>query len=417
MKKQFLLLVLSLLSLNVFSQADTVQHITTGRKNSPAQEKKPYVIMISADGFRYDYAKKYKAEHLQQLAHSGVESASMIPSYPSVTFPNHYTLVTGLYPAHHGLVQNAFYDRKTQSFYSYKGKMALDPKWYGGLPLWVRAEQQHMLTASFYWVASEVPIAGIKPTYYYAYNEKIGIHERIQAVVNWLKLPAEKRPHLITLYFPQVDHAGHYYGPDAPETEKEVHFVDSAVNELNKAVKATGLPVNFVFVSDHGMTKIKVEKALPKPAYDTTKFILSGDGLLLELYAKNKTYINETYQQLKSAQNNYKVYLRSNMPAYRHYGEKDDWHDRIGDILLVPDWPYVFKLSDRNVNPGAHGFDPYLVREMHATFYAWGPAFKSHLQIASFPNVDVFPMVTKILGITYTDKVDGTRELAQKILK
>ncbi|WP_428331178.1 ectonucleotide pyrophosphatase/phosphodiesterase [Mucilaginibacter sp.] len=420
MKTYFALIFSLFIAATAFAQNDTTQKIVEGRKNSPDQEKKPYVILISADGFRYDYAEKYKATHLLALSSSGVSASSMIPSYPSVTFPNHYTLVTGLYPSHTGLVNNSFFDRNLKESYSMGNKTKVaDPKWYGGTPLWVLAEQQHLLAASFYWVASEAPIKDTRPTYYYIYNDKISIHNRIEAVVAWLKLPAESRPHFITFYLPQVDHAGHLYGPDAPETEKQVHFVDSAVYELTKAVTTTGLNVNYVFVSDHGMTKIDREHTISKPAaIDTSKFIVSGDDILVQLYAKDRKDIQETYQQLKKEAVDYKVYLKENMPTNLHYGTSDDWHNRIGDILLIPNWPKVFNMYGRKqLNPGTHGFDPYAVMDMHATFYAWGPAFKSHLKIPEFQNVNIYPLITAILGLNYTEKIDGTKQLAQEVLK
>src|SRR6201995_96763 len=130
MKKHFIFLISLLYSLTAFSQVDTTQQIIPGRKNSVEQEQKPYVILISADGFRYDYAEKYKADHLLALASEGVKAESMIPSFPSVTFPNHYSMVTGLYPSHEGLVNNSFYDRNLKRFYSYKGKTASEGTWY-----------------------------------------------------------------------------------------------------------------------------------------------------------------------------------------------------------------------------------------------------------------------------------------------
>ena len=418
MKKHFLFGICLLYTLVAFGQADITQKIVPGRKNSIEQQKKPYVILISADGFRYDYARKYKAKHLQALSATGVQAASMIPSYPSVTFPNHYALVSGLYPSHSGLVNNTFYDPDRRDFYSMgnKAKVA-DGSWYGGSPLWVLAEQQHLLSASFYWVASEANIQNITPTYYYAYNEQIDIHNRINAVVNWLNLPTEDRPHLITFYFPQVDHAGHMYGPDAPETGHEVHFVDSAVNELTKAVKATGLDVNFIFVSDHGMTSVDKDHPIGIPsAIDTSKFIISGDGILVELYAKNKADVAATYNSLKQEAKDYDVYLKSDVPAKLHYSQTDDWHNRIGDILLIPHYPKVFNLYIKKVHLGWHGYDPYVVKDMHATFLAWGPAFKPHTRIPAFENVAVFNLVKSILGIEYTGKVDGTDKLANDIL-
>ena len=169
------------------AQVDTTQKVDLSRRNSKKQQDKPYLILISADGFRYDYAKKYKANTLIKLSEKGVRAEAMIPSYPSVTFPNHYSIVTGMYPSHHGIVDNKFYDAKRSDFYIVGTRAKVeDGSWYEGTPLWVLAEQQHMLSASFYWVGSEAAIKGIRPTYYYNYTEKIDIDQRVQVVVNWL---------------------------------------------------------------------------------------------------------------------------------------------------------------------------------------------------------------------------------------
>ncbi|MGY4537759.1 putative AlkP superfamily pyrophosphatase or phosphodiesterase [Mucilaginibacter sp. UYNi724] len=420
-KHSFILIALLTICHSGFSQ-DTTQHIIPNRKNSITQQNKPYVILISADGFRYDFAKRYNAQNLQRLASEGISTPYMMPSYPSVTFPNHYAIISGLYPSHSGLVNNTYYDpaRREKYAMSNKAKVA-DSSWYGGAPLWVRAEQQKMLSASFYWVASEAAIQGVRPTYYYIYNEKIDIHNRITAVVDWLRLPPAERPHLITFYLPQVDHAAHLNGPVSPEAEKEVHFVDSTVNELQKAVKTTGLKnVNFVFVSDHGMTRVDNLNPIGIPAaIDTSKFVISGDGILVELYAKkNKADIQSTYNDLKIEAKDYDVYLKTNVPAHMHYGTADDWHNHIGDILLIPRAPKVFNLwnSKKALNPGWHGYDPTVVADMRASFIAWGPAFKKHLVVSPFENVSVFNLISEILGIKHTDKIDGTNQLANKVL-
>ncbi|WP_454801917.1 alkaline phosphatase family protein [Mucilaginibacter phyllosphaerae] len=421
MKKHTLaLLILFGFAFPGFSQ-DTTQKVITGRSNSLKQQKKPYVILISADGFRYDFAKRYHADNILRLASEGVSAASMIPSYPSVTFPNHYAIISGLYPSHSGLVNNTFYDRVRNERYAMGSKLKVaDGTWYGGSPLWVLAEQQKMLSASYYWVASEAEIKGIRPTYYYIYNEQIGINSRIKAVVDWLNLPPAERPHLITFYLPQVDHEAHLNGPESPQVDHAVHFIDSAVNELQKAVKTTGLKdVNFVFVSDHGMTRVDNQNPIGIPAaIDTAKFVISGDGILVELYAKDKQYIKSTYDALKKEAVDYDVYLKTNVPPHLHYGVTDDWHNRIGDILLIPRAPKVFNLwNSKKINPGWHGYDPTVVKDMHASFYAWGPAFKQHLNIAPFENVSVFNLVSSILGISHPDKTDGNNKLPNLILK
>ncbi|MBS1760953.1 MAG: alkaline phosphatase family protein [Bacteroidetes bacterium] len=415
----FVLLALCFNFINAQSTTDTTQKIIAGRENSIKQEQKPYVILISADGFRYDYAEKYGATNLLNLANSGVRAESMIPSYPSLTFPNHYTLVTGLYPAHHGLVNNSFYDREKKTFYGMrKASVVKDGSWYGGTPIWVLAEQHKMLSASFYWVGSEADVKGVLPTYYYTYNEAIPIDRRIQIVKDWLQLPEDRRPHLITFYFPEVDHNGHEFGPDAPETQQSVRWLDSSIQKLVNTVNSTGLPVNFIFVSDHGMTTVDVDHPVIVPNnIDTTKFLVSFGAEITSLYAKNKADIPNAYQALKLQENGFKVYLRDSIPDSLHYKTSDDVMNRIGDILLVADWPRGFGTPGRKMKSGAHGYNPYTVKDMHATFYAWGPAFKKHITIPSFQNVNVYPIVADILKLKYDFKIDGTQEVAKEILK
>ncbi len=402
-----------------YSQPDTIQRVVAGRSNSVEQQQKPYVILISIDGFRHDYAEKYGAKNLLEMANEGVRAEAMIPSYPSLTFPNHYTIATGLYPSHHGLASNYFYSPRRQQFYAMKNSATLaDGSWYGGTPLWVLAEQQQMLSAAFYWVGTEANIRGIYPTYYYSYNEAIPAERRIQIVVDWLNLPEEKRPHLVTFYIPDVDHAGHEFGPESPETAKAVREVDTTLGKLYRAVKATGLPVNFIVVGDHGMTSIDTKNTLTMPAaVDTSKFYIPRGVELVELYAKNKDDIQPTYEKLKKEEKDFTAYLKSNIPAHLNYGEKEDVHGVIGDIMLIPSWPKVFHFSKRTPNPGAHGFDPVLVKDMNTIFYAWGPNFKSSLQVPAFKNVNVYPVVTNILGLNYSGKIDGDPELAERILK
>lgn len=419
MRKYLLLIYFFIGAATTFAQVDITQQIVPNRRNSQEQQQKPYVIMISADGFRFDYAEKYQAENLLKLREQGVQAESMLPSFPSKTFPNHYTLVTGMYPATHGLINNNFYDPQRNESYSMRDRDKVeDASWYGGVPLWVLAEQQQMLTASFYWVGSEAPIQGVLPTYHYQYNESIPFDDRVQTVVDWLKLPAAQRPHLITFYMPEVDHAGHRYGPDAPETKAAVQELDENIRKLTEAVRTTGLPVNYIFVSDHGMTSIDTEDTLPLPAaVDTAKFLVSGGGMVVELHAKDKSDIKSTYQKLKREANGYKVYHKRNMPVRLHYGAKDDTYNRVGDILLLTEAPKVFHFSTRRPSLGAHGYDPAAVKDMHATFYAWGPAFKKETKVKAFQNIHVYPVVTEILGLKYNHKIDGNKKLARVVLQ
>lgn len=416
--KAVFLAIATLLYVYAASQPDTTQKIIAGRRNSPSQQQKLYLIMISADGFRHDYAEKHGASFLQRIGRKNVKADYMLPSFPSLTFPNHYTLATGLYPSHHGLVDNHFYEPSSNESYSMsRSEKVSNRKWYGGMPLWVLAEEQGMLAASFYWVGTEAPIQGVRPTYYYQYNERISIDKRIQTVVDWLQLPEDQRPHFISFYFPEIDHAGHDYGPDAPETGKAVRFVDSALQKLTEAVAQTGLQVNYIFTSDHGMTPVDTVNRVLLPSIDTSIAKMVWGGELAHIYLKDKGALTTLYDNLKRNANGYQVLLKNETPKKWHYRQKDDMYNRIGDILLIPYWPQVFSSAGRRVKPGAHGFDPYAVQDMRTVFYAWGPAFKEQKSVGHFLNVDVYPVAASVLDLPYSHKIDGKKKLSRKVLK
>lgn len=397
---------------------DTAQRITPGRKNTLSQQQKPYLILISADGFRYDYFQKYQAKNLQQLSAAGVRASSMRPSFPSVTFPNHYTVATGLYPSHHGIVYNQFYDRNRKEGYNMGDRKAVeDGTWYGGIPLWVLAEKQGMISASYHFVGTEAAIQNTYPTYWYKYADRLDIDKRIGTVINWLKLPEEERPHLITFYFSDADHAGHEFGPDALQTRDAVQFIDASIGKLQEAVAKLGLPVNFIFLADHGMAAVEtVNRVDFSGKIDTSSFVIKGGGTSLHLYAKNNATIQPMYAKLKTEAIDYDVYLRNEVPAKWHYNSTDDRLQRIGDILVVPHFPLTITSAGRKIAAGAHGFDPDN-KLMHASFFAWGPAFKKGLEIPTFDNVHVYPMVCQLLGLTYTHEIDGRPEVLSTILK
>ncbi len=418
-------LVLSLLSITVilgsssaFAQSENEQIVVANRKNDEQQQKKPYLILISADGFRHDYIEKHQASFLSELSRSGVRAEALIPSFPSVTFPNHYTIVTGLYPSHHGLVGNNMYDPKIEERYSLRNaKAVLDPAWYGGTPIWALAEQQKMLTACYYWPGSEAAIQGVLPTYYYPYSEKIHIDKRIEEVVKWLRLPEEDRPHLITFYFPEVDHAGHTYGPDAPETKAAVQYIDASVKSLVKAVGQTGLEVNYMFVADHGMTAINQEQLLKLPMeVNPDEMVVVSGGVYMSLFVKDADKIQQTYQEILAAKApHYKVYLKTEVPEKYHFGAKDDYFGRIGDIVLIADSPYYF--SNQKASPGAHGYDPYQYPDMNATFLAWGPQIKANTRVEKFENIHIYPLMTRLLDLDSNNKIDGDDRMVKSVLK
>ena len=397
---------------------DTIQYVIPGRTNRPDQLKKPYIILISADGFRYDLADKYQAENLIRLRTSGVGADYMLPVFPSLTFPNHYSIATGDYPSHNGIVDNNFYDPAKDLVYRMSNKKGVeDSSWYGGTPLWVLAENQGMLSASFYWVGAEAAIRGVRPTYYYKFNSLITMNDRIRYVRNWLLLPEDVRPHLITFYIPDVDHEEHLHGVNSKQVEDAVHYVDRSIAHLVSTIDSLNLPVSYIFLSDHGMVDIDTLHTLTLPkAIDTSRFIIMNSQAIVHMYAKNPEDILPAYKILESAAKDYEVYLATKMPARWHYTKKDDRYNRIGDIILVSHPPKVFNLTGRHLDPATHGFDP-AITVMHATFYAWGPAFRENLKIRGFENIHIYPLIADILQLKITDPVDGNLKVLKPIVR
>lgn len=421
MKKIFVLFF-SVFFLLAFSQADTAQVVVPNRKNSVDALSKPYVILISADGFRYDYLKKYNAQNLLRFAESGVTAKAMIPSFPTITFPNHWSLITGLYPSHHGLIDNFFYDHKKEKFYAMSSKEnAEDGTWYGGEPLWSLAEKNGTLSASMMWVGSASNAGGMRPSYYYHYHEKFSPAEKVEKVLNWLKLPENVRPHFISLYFPEVDGSGHHFGPDAKETAEAVQLIDDAVKNLVEKVNQLGLKnVNFIFVADHGMIKVDTENPLeiPQMLRDKTRFDYYNAQTLVRVVVKDPTEVKAAYRDLmKNKTDDYEVYLDKRFPRKLKFSARDDRFNRIGQILLVPEPSKIFLENGKKTSVGKHGYNPYKVPEMKAVFVAFGPAFKENKKIGEFQNVNVYPVVTDILGLKISELIDGTQKVAKEILK
>jgi len=386
--------------------------------NTAAQQAKHYVVLVSLDGFRYDYATKYGAKNLLAMAARGASAPDgMIPSYPSVTFPNHYTIVTGLYPEHHGIVANTFYDPARKETYSYTNpKTTGDSSWYAGTPLWVLAEQQGMRAACFFWPSSDADIQGKRPSYYVGpYEDNYPDEKRVEQVLAWLRLPPEKRPHFIALYYANTDHAGHTYGPDAPETGEAVRHVDEMIGKLSEGVAASGLPVDLIVLADHGMETLQGGWVILDKWADLSQFETAGPLL----YAKSDADAEKAYESLLGASDKFKVYRRSQMPPYLHF----DSNPREGDPVIVPTGPYSIVAHDPNANGGArtpprggHGYDPRQTLSMKAVFVAVGPDIRPGVTVASFENIDVYPLIAKILELR-TSPVDGTLRTLQGILK
>ena len=375
--------------------------------NTAAQQAKHYVVLVSLDGFRYDYPKKFGTPHLNALAHAGVSvPTGMLPSFPSLTFPNHYSIVTGLYPEHHGIVGNSFFDPARDAVYAYtRPETNTDGTWYGGTPLWSLAEQQGMRSACFFWPGSEADIAGKRPSFYLHYNDGLDDHLRIAQVIAWLNLPAADRPHFITLYYANTDHAGHAHGPDSPEMRDAVHHVDDLIGELETKLRATGLPVDLIVLADHGMI------TLQPPAVILSDFA-NLDGIRTQgplIYPKDEAETERIYRDfLAHPSPKFKVYRRAALPPELHF----DANPREGDPVVVPTGPYTLlvrasKLPEPIQVHGGHGFDAHTMPEMKAIFVAEGPDFNRNKRLKTFENVDVYDLIAQILELR-TPPHDGT---------
>jgi predicted AlkP superfamily pyrophosphatase or phosphodiesterase len=382
--------------------------------NAAAQQQKPYLVLVSLDGFRYDYVQKYGAKHLLALGTEGAIAADgMIPAYPSLTFPNHYTLVTGLYPEHHGIVANKFYDPARKHVFSNTDPSTeRDGSWYGGTPLWVLAEKQGMRSACFFWPGSEAEIDGGRPSYYLNFDDHFPDEKRIEQVIAWLRLPPAQRPHLITLYYSNVDHAGHQFGPDSPQTAAAVAQVDQLMGDLWAQLTQLGLPVDLVVLSDHGMEREQ------GPWIDLSQFAnlqnFTTVGSLL--YPNSEAAAEKAYQELKIKSDAFIVYRRRRVPAALHY----DSNAREGDPVIVANGPYAIRaqpaVGDLSPQAGVHGYDPRLMTSMRALFIAVGPDIRPGTRLGPFENVNVYPLLAKILGLD-APNVDGSLNVLSKILK
>ncbi|RRQ50045.1 alkaline phosphatase family protein [Maribacter algicola] len=380
-------------------------------------------MLISLDGFRWDYVARFKPPFLSKFIQDGVQAESLIPTFPSKTFPNHYTIATGMFPDKHGIVSNSFYSHEKGLTYSIGNrKVVEDGTFYKGTPLWIQAGRSGMVTASYFFVGSEANIMGSWPTYYKKYNESVKNEERVSQALKWLALPAKERPHLITMYFSDMDDTGHRFGPNADaDLIKTLMKLDKNLESLFQGVKATGLPVNIIIVSDHGMAEVPKEQYIATDSLkNDSRYRLVDNGALLNIHVKNNQNLEEVLSLLRQKENHFKVYKTSETPGFEYDPKNPDW----GQIQIIPDFGYYFAKQDKietviskSKTPfGVHGYDPKH-KEMHGIFYANGPGFKSGHEIAAVKNIHIYPLVCKILGLPVPPNIDGNLQVVQEVLK
>lgn len=385
--------------------------------------QRPYLIIISLDGFRWDYPHRGITPNLDIIAQKGVRALTLKPVFPSKTFPNHYSIATGLYSENHGIINNNFENPFTEKEYRIGDTSAVrEDRWYQGETIWAAANRQGLKTASFFWPGSETHLDYKHPTYFQRYNASIAPEHRIEGVIAWLQLPENERPNLIFLYFSDTDDAGHQYGPDSEEMNQVIQGLDSKLGYFYDQLKKIKMAevVNVIILSDHGMTKTDQDKVILLPEiFDSQIPEFSGSGPLIQFHVGDKTEKDRVYQQLKSREKNFRVYYREEFPRYYHYNH----HPFLGDIIALADLGYSFirdqdRLAKMSTpySKGDHGYDNHAL-DMHGIFFARGPDFKEGYQTGTLLNIDLYPLACKLLGIMPSQLIDGSLERIGFILK
>ncbi|BDD08355.1 alkaline phosphatase family protein [Fulvitalea axinellae] len=374
-----------------------------------AQAESPTVILLSLDGFRYDYAERFNLPNFKRMADKGASAERMLSCFPSKTFPNHYSLATGMYPENHGIVDNTFFDPERFRTYMINDRDAVeDGTWYGGTPIWVHAKRNGLRSASYFFVGSEAAVQGLRPDEYYKYDGSVSNDDRISKVIEWLdREDPAKRPKVICCYFSTMDDLGHRYGPNNDEMLRSgLEAIDDQVGRLLDKIDALDRKVNLIVVSDHGMAEMKAEHAVYFPAIQTggyrwlnsathARVYLNEDEDVDAMITKIKTRIPEGAQVA--------VHKSGNVPLLGN----ESSNKRLGDITLVASYPYYFSNRKNNSDGwGTHGFDPE-IDEMGAIFYAYGDNIKANQKLDAFRNIHVYPLMCRILGLDIPDDVDG----------
>lgn len=381
------------------------------------------VILISFDGWRWDYDAKAPAPNLRRLMARGVRARYLVPSFPSKTFPNHYTIATGLHPGHHGVIANYMKDPRTgRSFAPSKQEEVRDPVWWGGEPIWVTAERASQPTAAMFWPGSEAPIKGVLPRYWTPFDPALPATDRVDRVLAWLDLPPEQRPTFISLYFEDTDEAGHNYGPESSQVREAIMRADAYLGRLVQGLERRSLldQVNIVVVSDHGMAAVRNDRVVVLDDYISLDDVEIVDiNPLLSIYPKPGKD-EAVYRALASAHPRLKMYRPGTTPEHWQYRD----HPRVPPIFGVADegWQVMRRTSledirsGRTLSGGQHGYDPRTAPSMRALFVAAGPAFKRNVTVPAFQNIHIYNALAAALGVTPAAN-DGDPAIALALLR
>ncbi|KAA3618102.1 MAG: alkaline phosphatase family protein [Calditrichaeota bacterium] len=394
--------------------------VGAAKSAQPGSEQR--LLLISFDGFRWDYFDKCATPNFDRIIANGVKAKSLIPVFPSLTFPNHFSIVTGLYPENHGIISNYMFDPELGAYFSLRDENALtNGIWWGGEPIWITAEKQGVRAATFFWVGSEAEIGGVRPSIVKKYDGHFSNKTRVDSVLAWLDYPEKKRPQLMTLYFSFIDHIGHAFGPDSEEIVAAVGEADSLIGLLYDGIQqqAQQKRPNLVVVSDHGMAEINESDVIVIDDYIDLAEVEYADWYVISTVLPKAGKTEKLYTQLKDAHPHLHVYKKNEVPARFHFRN----HRRIHPLVLIadPGWSVMtqkkyerFRAGSRSVG-GAHGYDN-LEKDMHGIFLAVGPAIKKNVQIPAFQNIQIYNAMNHILG-TKPAKNDGNLDSLRLIFK
>ena len=401
-------------------------HVAAMPITSSAVPRPVPLLLISIDAYRADYLQRQLSPTLEMLAAHGVRAEAMQPSFPSLTFPNHYTLVTGLYPDHHGIVANDMYDPVLGAFSIHDRKARNDPRWWDeATPIWVTADAHGLRTATMFWPGSEAPIHGRYPDQWLPYDGKITPDQRVDQVLAWLDEPPAQRPDFITLYFDRVDHAGHDFGPDSPQLDAALRQNDAALARLVAGLKARGLfdRINIIVVSDHGMASVPREHTvLLDRLFPVDAVRVVALGPVAELDPRSATAADQAAfagieARLIAPQQHMQCWDKTHIPARLHYGS----NPRVPQLVCMAEVGWRIETQEqiaRRGKPasiGDHGYDN-AAPSMRALFIAEGPSFRSGLVVPEFPNVDVYPLMLHLLGLP-PQHADGDYDAVAPMLR
>ena len=379
-------------------------------------ENDQYVLLVSMDGFRSDYLEITDTPNFDKMAKNGVQSEGLKPVFISKTFPNHYSIATGMYAESHGLIANSFFASDLDRHYSIRDRESVENgDFYGGEPIWVTAERQGVKTASYFWVGTEAAVAGVYPSISKRYDQKVPFDDRIDSVMTWFSLPISHRPRLIMLYFHEPDWTGHEYGPSSAETVDQIQRMDGIMGTIMEKAEKLSIAdkLNVLVVSDHGMTELNQEHIIDLSAYtDFSDVTMDGAGPTVFLSSDSRERLTTVYNDLQQL-HNAQVYWKRDIPKRWHYRD----HERIPEVMIVAKegWTLMPMGHGPKMPRGDHGYDNELT-SMQAIFVADGPAFKSGYSRKVFENIHIYPLLAHILGLEPYAEIDGDLDVVKDLL-